>query len=111
VLYFISNSKLLSRKIGITNPDAKEDRLARFNKHGWTLIQKWTHPDGAVIADIETALLRWLRKDLGLHAYLTSSEVGSIGGHSETFSADGPTDEEIVQQIDVTFQRMQSVRI
>jgi hypothetical protein len=109
-LYFISHPNLRSRKIGITNPEAKEDRLARFDKHGWQLVQKWSDPDGALIADVETALLRWLRIDLGLHPYLTSVEVGSIGGHSETFSADGPTDDEIIQQIDVTIRRMQSIR-
>jgi hypothetical protein len=44
-------------------------------------------------------MLRWIRKDMGLRVYLGASEMNNMGGHSETFSEDGPSNAEIVGKI------------
>jgi len=110
MFYFITHQSLKSRKVGITNTAAKENRLARFQKHGWELNQTWAHDDGTLIADLETAILRWIRKDLKLPPYLAAIDVGTIGGHSETFSIDGPEDSQIIAQIEIELLRLQTKR-
>jgi hypothetical protein len=99
LLYFIENSALRARKIGITNPHVKQNRLAGFSRHGWTVLTTITDEDGYRIIELETRMLRWIRKDMGLRVYLGASEMNNMGGHSETFSEDGPSNAEIVGKI------------
>ena len=99
LFYFISNSELQARKIGITNPGRKTDRLAGYGP-GWTINATYRHRDGFIIRQVETNLLRWLRKDLGLPAFLGKEEMPKTGGYSETFSSEGPSDLEVVAKIE-----------
>jgi hypothetical protein len=99
LFYFIENQKLGARKIGITNVDIRTDRLNAWNQRGWRTVKTY-RGDGFTILTLETLVLRWVRKDLGLPPYLGQSEVGGIGGWSETFSGEGPSNFEIIIKID-----------
>jgi hypothetical protein len=86
LLYFIENKSMLAKKIGITNVEAKTDRLKAFRGAGWVTIATFVSDDGQKISDAETLLLRWIRKDLGLPQFLDASSMKGTGGASETFS-------------------------
>lgn len=101
--YFIEHKILGARKVGITNPESQKDRLRKFQEHGWLLIHTITDDDGLVIQDLETAILAWIRKDLGLPVYLHKLDTPVTGGWSETFSSEGPTNHEILLQISSAF--------
>jgi len=103
-LYFIQNDKALARKVGITNKDARTDRLAGFKKLGWTVIRTFESNPGLQVQTTEQLFFRWLRKEIGLPAYLGSEEMGFMGGWSETFSLDGPTNEVIVAKLESLLQ-------
>lgn len=100
ILYFIKNEKLRARKIGITNKDTSV-RYDRIRSYGpdWTVIETFSSPDGSKIRQAEIDVLDWIRNELGLGQFLTGKEMGSGGGHTETFSIEGPSDSEIRKKI------------
>lgn len=100
IVYFIENNKHLARKIGITNQDLKKSRIEQFQKAGWTVIRVWNISDGSLTRKLESEMLRWIRKDQGLPQYLGSLEMKFTGGATETFSAEGPSNLEIIQRIE-----------
>lgn len=93
--YLIYNPGLKARKIGISNPGRKNDRLSNWERNGWVIFQTISDVDGRKILDLETEMLRWIRKDLRLPPFLASQDIGSIGGASETFSGEGPSNLEV----------------
>lgn len=97
VFYFIENTHLRARKIGISNESS--DRLELWVKKGWTVIWTYGSSDGKVVMDLETKVLRWIRKELGLPPFLGSEELGAIGGWSETFSIEGVPNEEVLSKV------------
>lgn len=99
LLYFIENESLHARKVGITNPKARANRLARFEVSGWKTLQTWSDDDGLLILNLETRMLKWLRKDLGLPPFLSAQDMGRQGGWSETFSIDGITNREVIEKV------------
>lgn len=102
ILYFIQNEELYARKIGITNVEKQNIRLKAFGRRGWNLIHQIEN-DGATVAELEKIVLKkWIRKELGMPRYLGQQEMGSVGGWTETFSFDGPTNDEIIQKIELT---------
>lgn len=98
-LYFIKCVSLNARKIGITNPQRKYDRIAGYGPE-WNVIKTYSHFDGQVIRDLETIVLRWLRKDLQMPPYLGKEDMAGGSGHSETFTMDGISDFEVLQKIE-----------
>jgi hypothetical protein len=96
--YFIENLELGARKIGIANQSS--DRLEKWRKRGWKLVWQHESEDGKSVLDLETKVLRWIRKDLGLPPHLGDQELGAIGGWSETFSSEGVTNEVLLTKID-----------
>ncbi len=96
-LYFIRHENLKARKIGIMNSEST--RLNRFEEKGWVILGKWAFESGGVARDVETALLNWIRRDLNLPAFLDLETMGAQGGHSETFSLDGPGDDQVLATI------------
>lgn len=109
LLYFIENERLRARKVGITNPQARADRLGRFEESGWRTIRTWFDEDGLVILNLETAVLRWIRKDLGLPPFLTSNDMGRQGGWSETFSEDGIPNKEVIEKVDLELLKLKEI--
>lgn len=100
ILYFIENPGLRARKIGITNVDAKTDRIGSFAANGWQVVCLVQKVDGQVVADVELALFRWLRDELKIPVYLGKVDMLNMTGSTETFASDeGPTNEEIVRKI------------
>lgn len=98
--YFIENPEYFARKVGIANQTS--DRLAAWQKRGWKVLWKYETTEGQTVLNLETKILRWIRKDLGLPPHLGDKEIGSIGGWSETFSYEGVSNFEVIQKIEST---------
>jgi len=86
-LYLIHHEKFLSRKVGITNIDARTDRLALFRSEGWRVEALW-QGNGNEVLTLETLFFRWLRKERALPPFLDYSDMPRTGGWSETFSSE-----------------------
>ena len=95
ILYFIFHPELRARKIGVTNSILGAGRLKRFAEKGWTVLEVWDSEHGIVPLAAETRLLRWIRLDIGLPPYLSRDEMPGTGGWSETFSAEGVSNDEV----------------
>lgn len=104
-LYLIENRNLLSRKFGISNHRTK--RLLEYEQ-GWEAVAIWASGDGLLIRDLETAILGHIRKDLGLPTFLGAIEMGRAGGHSETFSIEGSSNQELIQKVWTLYEEMKS---
>lgn len=96
VFYFIEHEELRANKIGITNPDRNSNRLTAWQKAGWTVVSTYESDNGLLILNLETNLLRWIRKDLGFPPFLTEGEMKPLGGWSETFSYEALTHDEFM---------------
>lgn len=97
MLYFIENPSLRARKVGITNIGTT--RVEGFVKQGWEILHLVESQEGGLIRQLETSLFDWIRGDLELPSFLGSKEMGRQGGWSETFSSEGPSNEQIVKKI------------
>lgn len=89
IFYVVIHRSYMAGKVGITNVDARHGRLNELAQAGWEIVSTTQRDSGLLVRDVETRVLRWLRKDLGLPTYLGSSEMKKTGGHSETFSLEG----------------------
>ena len=87
-LYFISRVEIGAMKIGITNVDAKTDRLQRFKGKGWDVIHTIEHPNGHIAKTIEKRMFAFIREDLGLPQLLAKGDLNPLGGETETFKFD-----------------------
>jgi hypothetical protein len=104
VLYFLSHSEKNARKIGITN--ASTTRLRDFKRQGWVVLKTLEYPTGYLMREIERQTLSWIRVDLGLSAYLTEQDMRRLGGWSETFTMEGPSDNEVWLKVQSTFKEL-----
>jgi hypothetical protein len=68
-------------------------------KNGWRVIHTQESEDGLSILNLETQVLRWLRKELKLPQHLGAEEMGRFGGGSETFSIDGVSADAVIDKI------------
>ena len=84
-------------KVGITNSldIGPTPRLAVFRKRGYTPIATWKSESGASVRQIEKAVLRWWRNDLGLPPALSEGE-----GHTETVALSEVSIDEIIDFIE-----------
>lgn len=103
-LYFIENERLGAWKIGITGIDRTYDRLDQFGRKGWKVIVRF-QAEGRVVMAAETALFRWIRKDLGLPQYLDQASMGKHGGASETFTVIESLKEVVIQRMKDELER------
>lgn len=97
IFYLIENKMYLSRKVGIAN--TKSDRIETWKKNGWRILLTHESDNGLLILNLETEILRWLRKDLKLPQHLGQAEMGRFGGGSETFSMEGVSKERVIKKI------------
>ncbi len=104
VLYFLSHSEKNARKIGITN--ASTTRLRDFKRQGWAVLDTLEYPTGYLMREVERQILSWIRADLGLPAYLTEMDMRRLGGWSETFTMEGPSDNEVWLKVQTTFNEL-----
>jgi hypothetical protein len=110
-LYFIRHNEFGARKIGITNLQSRFDRLKGFQDLGWSTIVTFQDNDGSVILGAETLLFRWIRKELQLPEFLGKSEMGRMGGNSETFSGEVISDHEVIQKIESVLAELRAREI
>lgn len=99
IFYFIENTSLSARKIGITNVGRKNTRLGGFAKQGWQEVLIIEHKDGFLIQAIEKEVLKWIREDQRLPIHLTAKEMGRQGGWTETFSSEGVSRSVVVRKV------------
>jgi hypothetical protein len=97
IFYFIENRELLSRKVGIAN--TKSDRIETWKKNGWRILLTHESDNGLLILNLETEVLRWLRRDLKLPQHLGQAEMGRFGGGTETFSMEGVSEGTVIEKI------------
>ena len=85
-IYLITHEKLSAHKIGIANSYKNrrfDDRMYKHEKQGWMLFKKMNFKTVKEAANIESAILEWLRMDVGLGIHLASSQMPQ-GGWTET---------------------------
>ena len=88
-LYLVTHSEYKAHKIGIANSYKSkkfDDRMYQHEKQGWELYKKINFKTVKEASDIETAVLKWLRLQVGLPAFLSSKQMPK-GGQTETVSA------------------------
>jgi len=96
-----------ARKVGISNLKSSKTRLRHWSYQGFSTVFTVSHPSGALIADLEKVILEdWIRADLGLGQHLSSDEI--VGGFTETFAPNSPTNAEVVEKINQVFAELKS---
>lgn len=98
-LYFIYHKDFNAFKVGITNTGSR--RIKRYENMGWEIQHLIAHYEGTKIRDLETYMLRWVRKELMLPAFLSKSDMGNNGGWVETFNADEVTVKQVIDKMNI----------
>lgn len=83
VVYLLRHDGYNAIKVGISSDASAYDRTGHHAQHGWEVIETWAIGSGAQAADIERAVLRWWRDDLGAPIALGSDDMPQ-GGWTET---------------------------
>jgi len=96
--YLVSNESFKSFKVGISNVDAKSDRLITHESHGWKTVYKYEFENGYLAYDFEQTLLLYVRNYLNIPQHLNIEDMPR-GGFSETFSADLIDYESVIEAI------------
>lgn len=86
LLYLITHPELEAHKVGIGSPTA--GRLDTHRKHGWTVYNTIHYPTGQQAYEVETAVLRWLRLEMGLPQALTQRDMPQRGETETVYAAD-----------------------
>lgn len=86
-IYLITHEEFGAHKIGISGEYATENRILDHAKQGWKLYKRKTIESADTTYEIEQEVLRWLREDLGLPAYLSLENMPQRGW-TETVDAD-----------------------
>ena len=87
-IYLITHETFGAHKIGIANSYKSkkyDDRMYQHVKQGWILYKKMNFKTVQEASDIETSVLKWLRIEVGLPAFLSPKQMPK-GGHTETVS-------------------------
>ena len=109
VLYFIQNPQLGARKIGITNLLNTSSRVSRFEYHDWQVLLTVQHSSGSVIRELERRILQcWIRDELEMPIQLAKKDMKGIGGETETFSIDGPSNALVIQRVNSELSRLRA---
>ena len=88
-IYLITHESLNAHKIGIANSYKSkkyDDRMYQHERQGWVLYKKAKFETVQKASDIETSVLKWLRLQVGLPAFLTPKQMPK-SGHTETVDA------------------------
>jgi hypothetical protein len=83
----------------VTNSEERGLRLSGFRKRGWTEVLIVENESGEKILALEKTILQWLRHELAMPIYLESKEMGRQGGWTETFAAEGVSNQEVIMRI------------
>jgi len=88
-IYLITHEKMGAHKIGIANSYKSkkyDDRMYHHEKQGWVPYKRANFKTVQQASDIETSVLKWLRLQVGLPAFLSPKQMPK-GGHTETVDA------------------------
>jgi hypothetical protein len=85
LVYVLEHPRLRAVKVGFSSGGK---RPRRFGRHGWRWVSSTPFADGALALAVEQAVLRHIRKDLGLSHFLSAGQMHGMGGATETFRAD-----------------------
>ena len=85
-IYLIFHSDFQSIKIGISNNDSRPNRLKAHQKNGWEVYKVKNFSTGQQAEFVETQVLRWIRRELGLGRHLPPRFMPQ-GGHTETIDS------------------------
>lgn len=91
-LYLVGDGCAL--KIGIAAPGS--DRLPTHRRRGWQHLWSIRHATGDDAYNLEQAVLRWWRDELGLLPYYSTSEMIQQGA-TETVAAEAVTPDEVLE--------------
>ena len=94
----MSHESFKSFKVGISNVDAKTNRLITHESYGWKTLYKYEFENGYLAYDFEQTLLLYIRNYLNIPQHL-SIENMPRGGFSETISADLISYESLIENI------------
>jgi hypothetical protein len=85
-VYIMEHQDYQSIKVGISNDEARPNRIKSHEKEGWILRKRFSVENGQIADYVETEILFWLRsvRKLGIHL---SKEMMRQGGYSETVDA------------------------
>lgn len=99
VVYFLEHKAFRARKVGITNTHNRYDRVKAFEQQGWVTVRQWPML-GRWARVVESQAFAWIRGELDLPQFLTADEMGRTGGATETFSAEGPSNAEVIEKLE-----------
>jgi len=88
-VYLMTHEEFNAHKIGIANAYKSkkyDDRMYQHERQGWILYKKISFKTVQEASDVETSVLKWLRMEVGLPAFLSPKQMPK-GGHTETVSA------------------------
>ena len=85
-VYFLRNDELRSFKVGITNTQAKTDRIGQFESRGWKVVSRWQFVKGHDAYETEQRFFIWLRSDVGLGPSCSKADLQGMRGYTETFT-------------------------
>jgi hypothetical protein len=106
LFYFIQHQGFYANKVGITNPDRKTNRIEKWKKAGWVIFKTVEWEEGTKILELETQILRWIRKEMALPPFLSPEDMSPLGGWSETFSMDEISEISVMEKIDQEWNQL-----
>jgi hypothetical protein len=106
-LYIMVHDEFYSIKVGISNNNAKPNRIKSHASDGWKLFKQINLPNGAIATVIESKTFNWIRIELGLGVHL-SKKMMKHHGYSETVDANEISVLEIEKYIKGLIKGLQS---
>jgi formylmethanofuran dehydrogenase subunit E len=103
--YIMEHQELGALKVGVGNLKSKPDRIKTHIKDGWALFHRLDFDLGRDAFALETAILRWFRKELMLPPFLEQSQMKKAG-RTETISAEAITVLQIRQKVEVVVKEL-----
>lgn len=97
-LYYLEHPEMLSYKVGIT-AESSPGRLSLFREVGWVTLKLYRFEKGQDALDFESEFFDWLRKEMRIPPYLSSTETKRTGGWTETFSVDSISYEATLEKL------------
>jgi hypothetical protein len=82
-IYLIYHENFQSLKVGVSNIDSKPNRIKAHEKQGWQVFKVLNFATGRDAELVETKILKWIRRDLGIMPHL-NAKLMPQGGHTET---------------------------
>jgi hypothetical protein len=106
LLYLLQGVTDGALKIGVANvppPGTQSSRLKKHQRNGWIVQRTWELPTGQDVYDVEQAVVRWWREDLGLPPARSRGD-----GFTETVSGDQMTIRRVVRYVNKLIKRHQA---